>query len=193
MHDQQQQQQKPPFHDVRQSVNAFIGLCQIISKPMEAWLRRPGTWGDRYVNHQMLLGWLFIPLFSALLFPREPQGPMLWFMVLTALVLLVHRVRGWRLRRRGYRPHSRYMGRSWVPWASSVNAKCNWEPTLVWMLVPVTIPFCVPLGVYFLVAGSALFFAANWQRDADAARLRQMRDLKWEQLWLMERMQDEEV
>ncbi len=191
MQDQPQEQQHPPFHELRQNFGLFIGICQIIGKPLEAWLRQPGTWGERYVTHQTLLGWLFIPVFSGLLYPREPQGPVICFWWLTACLLIAHRLRGWRLRRKGYRPHSRYMGRSWLPCRSEVNAKCNWEPTLVWIAGPLLMGISIPLGVYMLVAGSALFFAAGWQNAADKARLRQIRDARLDQEWLMERIQED--
>jgi hypothetical protein len=190
MRNQQQPQSCEPFQEMRSNVNMLVGLCQIIGKPMEVWLRRPGTWGDHFAGHQMVLGWLFIPVFTVVLFPQESPVPMVTFWGLTTFWLIVHRIKGWQLRRKGYRPHSRYTGCPWIPWVSEINAKCNWEPTLVMALFPVVL-FNVPLGAYFLVSGSALFLAAGWQRAADSARLRQMRDARLEQQWLMEKMQSE--
>jgi hypothetical protein len=186
------EQQQQPFGELRQNFSMFIGLCQIISKPLEPWLRRPGTWGERHVNHRMMLGWLFALLFSLIGFRNEDQTPMYWFLGLTVLLLILHRFRRWRRWKKGYRPHSLYGGRSWLTWRSECNAKCNNEPTFVWMVAILAICFSVPLGGYLFVSGSCLFFAANWQREAEATRLRQMRDHRWEQEYYMQQMQEEE-
>jgi hypothetical protein len=190
---QPQQQPKPPFNDVRQSASYFFGLSQIVSRPLEAWLRRPGTWGARYVNYQWVLGWLFIPLFWAFFCSGQSPKGLFWFMGLTACMLALHRVRGWHLRRLGYRPHSRYVGQSWLSlFFSELNAKGNWEPTVAICAGAALLWVDIPLGVYLIVAGNALFFATGWQRAADAAKLRQLRDARLEQQWFMEQMQQDE-
>ncbi len=190
MKDDLKQQPQQPFQQLRQDFSLFIGVCQIIGKPLEPWLRKPGTWGDRHVNHQMVMGWLFIPVFSSLMYPRESQTAVIWFWGLTLWLLLVHRIRGWWLRWRGYRPHSRYMGWSWMP-GDEVNAKCRGEPLLALLSGLLLMHISKPLGMYLLLGGTALFISSRWQKAGDDAKLRQMHDVHIDEEWLMKRMQED--
>ena len=57
-------------HLYRQFTAHGLGALQIEVLPV--WLRRFGTWGDRFANFQMGLSWIFLFLLGPLFFPQEP-------------------------------------------------------------------------------------------------------------------------
>jgi|ERR1043165_6581525 hypothetical protein len=188
MYDSQQQpQQGQPFQEMRQNVNMLVAVIQIIARMSEVFLRRPGTWGERYCGLQFVLSWIFCFCFSSLFYPREDPRPMLSFWLAATALLLVHRICGvWR-RRFGYESHSLYSGRSWFA-GDEIRAKTFKEP-IVTILVGVFVLYgSTPLGVYLIVAGICLGVANQYQAFAEDARVRQARDARIDAEILMQRL-----
>jgi hypothetical protein len=184
---QENGQLKPAFHDIRQTANAVVGLAQVLCKPAEVVLRVPGTWGERYANFQMVLGWLFLFFFPALFFRGDDPRPCWWLFAGVTAWLCVHRVAGiWR-RWRGYRPHSMYSGRSGFG-GNEVRAKTFLEPLLLITGGIVLLGWDRPLGTYVILSGVTLGIAGAWQVAADNAQIRAARDAQLDAAWLQERM-----
>jgi hypothetical protein len=186
-----QNQNGPPFQESREDFKRVVGVAQIVSGMLPVWLRRFGTWEDRYASFQMALSWIFMLLFGPLFFPHYPPRPMLIFFGLTTLLLLIHRGRGIQLRLRGYQCHSRYSGRSRIP-GDEVRAKTTKEPLFVIGAGLACLAFnLVPLGAYLLIAAVCHAFSCGIQAAADNARIRAARDAMLEARWLAGRLRDE--
>lgn len=188
----QQQRDGPgwegPFHDWRRNVNAAVWCAQVWSRPVEAWLRRPGTPGERYFDGQAALGLLWAWGFGTLAAGQGPGaeglGWLYGFVPATCLVLLGHRVGRARLRRLGWDCHSRYSGTPWLGGADEVRVKLNKEPALVLAAALVAAGASAPLGLYLLGAFVSLLVANEYQRQADLARVRDLKDARYDQQWL---------
>ncbi len=183
-----------PLGDTKTGCNAAIGLTQAIAAPFEAWLRKPGSWGERHAGTHMALGWLALLAVPALMFPREPQGPVVLFWLATTLLLLVHRVEGVRLRWRGYQAHSRFTGVSrFTPGVtdSQITAKKVWEPVAVFLAGGLALAVSLPLGIYLMLGAVCLSFTAAYQEEADLARRRALRDARFEAYQMSRDQRDE--
>ena len=195
MHDQQNGQSQSPMQDMRQNVNILVGLAQCISKPIESLLRRPGTWGERYMNLQAILGWIFCAMFSSLYrdqyppFYRSNCNPMPMFYLLLGItgMLLLHRVAGiWR-RLRGYVCHSVYTGQSWF-FGKETTAKGFLEPFTLIAFGVAFMGYNLPLGAYLVICGIALGINGAYQTAADNVRIRQAKDEQLDAMWMQKRM-----
>jgi hypothetical protein len=183
--DEQQgaQSNNPPFHELRQNVNALIGICQIVSRLVEVFLRVPGSWGERFASFQMLGSWV-LAFFWVAFYPQEEPRPMMWLVLAATGMLLVHRIVGvWR-RRWGREVHSRYPGDSLV---GGPTREC----VLLAIASVVALAFNKPLGAYLTVSSICFWVSQAWQQAADKARIRNLRDLRIDQQNVMRQMQDE--
>jgi hypothetical protein len=185
----QQKEERPPslFEDLKQQFNIGVGVSQIFSKPVQVWLHRPGTWGDRFANYQLVIGFIAMWAFGPLCFAQDSQCGMTVFCLLTTAMLLVHRLAGHWNRRAIAQTHSHYSGTPWLP-GDEMRVKTKLEPLLLICVGPVVIGFYPPLGTYLLLTGIALAISMAWQAAAHNARIRSIRDSKIEQEWLMGEM-----
>jgi hypothetical protein len=192
MHDQANDERpRQPFKEMRENYQLLVGFGQLWSAPVEMWLRRPGTTGDRNNGLHLVLGVFWILLFGALCNRPKETAPVVWFFCLTLLVLLIHRVAGIRRRSKGYRCHSRYTGQPWFP-GRELWVKQWAEPTLI-LFVGIAIAWVTqPLGAYLIGAAISQVVCTNYQIAAEEARIRALRDAQIEQLYLMERFREEQ-
>jgi hypothetical protein len=180
-----------PFREFRQSVQITQAVVQIVSMPLCVWTRRFGTWGERFASFHMLLGWIFVPVFGALFFPKDNLGPLMAAWLLTALMLMLHRLQGWWLRKfKGYWVPSQYSGESWIP-GSEWAAKGTWEPFAAVCLGGGACFFSAPLGAWLIVAGIAQGFAVGFARDEEKAIIRAARDARARAQYEMEFLRKE--
>lgn len=174
----------------------FVGwAAQIWCKPVEAWLRRPGTVGSRYFDFRALLGMVWPPLFLAIVtsygvFDRQGVFVLVW--LLTFLVFGLHRLRGWQERRRNQQCHSRYTGMSWLPGPDEVTTKCYLEPALVAVVAVAVHDISSPLSLYLLGAAVSLVIDTWYQTQVDAAAVQDLVDARLEQVWLAGQLRREE-
>lgn len=167
-----------PLDDFRKSLNLIQFIAQCWAVPLEAWTRKAGTWGDRYLTGiHPLVGMCILGAFPAF-FP-DPTGvtaALLWgFLILTLVLLAGHSARGWYRRRRGLVVHSRYSGES-IFSGDEYRAKCVWEPLLVLVIGSFCFAVSVGLGAYLVIGALSLSLIHSINQEADNARLRQMRD-----------------
>jgi hypothetical protein len=183
MQEQRGQSNEPPFQELRQRIHIVIGICHVQSQLVQVFLRVPGTWGERFAGIHMLASWV-VTFFWAGLFPGENHWPMLWFFVAATAMLLVHRVSGvWR-RAHGREVHSRYPGDSWL-------GDYTREAVFLCIAAAVALAFNKPLGVYLAVSAFCFVVSLAWQREADQARIRNLRDMRIEQEALMRRVEND--
>lgn len=181
-------QEKPsnPLQDARETIGIFIGLMQALAMPARVWWTRFGTAGEMFFGGRLaVIGWLIVPLFPMCVMPARVDG-IYAFWGLTTLLMLVHRFRGWQLRRRGYRPHSYFaglprFGRSSGFWAAATSG-----------LGLVLLGWDKALGLYLFWAGFAIAVSTGYAREVERGMIRRMRDARREQEWMAEQMQGEE-
>jgi hypothetical protein len=192
MHDEHARQSPAqPFQETREGFRLTVGISQIVSRLLAAWLRIPGSWGERFAGFQMLLSWLFALFFAPLLFPRHSPMPMLVFWLASTALLLLHRVIGIARQWNGRVVHRQYGGTPWFP-GNEIRVKAYWEPFLVVCVGVLALSFSKPLGSYLILAGIALCLSAGWQVASDNAQIRRIRDARLEQRWLLQRLREEE-
>lgn len=164
------------MRDFRQGIQAFHGLCQLLSWPLSAWTRKFGTWGDRNASGYMAAGWMAMLLF-ALPFPKDDHGPLVGLWLATAVMLLLHRVKGAWLRKKGHWVPSMYTGDSRIP-GDNWRAKGTWEPGLAILLGAGLCLWNAPVGAWLIVAGIAQGFAVGFAREEERAAVRAARDAR---------------
>lgn len=172
-----------PFGDVKTGCNLLIFVARVVGAPFEVWLRKPGTCGESHMGMVAALGWLALLMVPALMFPQEPQGPVLFAWVCTTALFLVNRVEGVRRRRRGEGTHSRYTGDSvFTPTLtdSQTKAKTLYEPVALGLAGAVLLTASLPLAIYTLAGAVCLSLTAACQEQADLARQRAIRDARFE-------------
>jgi hypothetical protein len=178
-------QSQQPFQEVRQTANALIAAAQIMGKMAEVFLRVPGTFGDRFLGLQAVFSWIILLIWGPLIFPTEDPRPMLWLWIAATVMLIIHRITG---AFRKNEEHSLYSGRPILSWffADEIRLKGTWEPMVVVVAGIGALSFSIALGSYLVAAGIAIGIGAEWQRAADRAKVRAMRDARIEQEWLMQ-------
>lgn len=165
-----------PFRETRQQMQLLLGLAQVVAMPLSAWTRRFGTWGERYPGLLMAAGWTTMPLF-AVFFPAADPGPLLAVWLVTAVMLLLHRIEGVRLRRKGRVVHSLYSGESWVP-GDPWYAKQTAEPGVAILLGIFAALECPPLGAWLIAAGLGQGLTVALAYEAERAAVREARDAR---------------
>lgn len=176
MHHGEQQNQEP-LQDLRRSANVLVWAAQVQCKMLEVLLRWPGSFGNRYLGIQAVLSWAVLFFWTGF-FPHDDPRPCLWLWLGVTLWLIVHRIAG--LRNQTER-HSRDMGRSILG---------RWEAAVAVLIGVLACAFSPPLGSYLAVSGIALGIAMGWQEAADKARLRQLRDARIDQEWIMRELNE---
>jgi hypothetical protein len=152
--------------------NVLVGLGQVAAFPATAFLRRPGTWGERYAGPHGLAGvvamFLFIGSFG------DPVA--LGALYATLAMLAVHRVAGLG---RPAETHSLYSGRPWLP-GDELKVKGRAEPVLV-LLAGLTVQAVSPgLGLWLVISAVGLALTHDHYRLRMAAEVRAIRDARIE-------------
>ncbi len=181
------QQQGPaggPVADWRAGFNVLRFAARAAALPVEVFVRRFGTWGDRHLGMAALAGLLWPFLFMGLYGPDRGLGAVLDFWVAMAAALGLHRAAGLARRRRGEAVHSRDVGTSRFagrPLVRSAQAAHGLE--VVFALVAALLAFegvSKPLGGFLLVSALGHCFTLCLAHQATDARLRAMRDAELE-------------
>jgi MFS family permease len=192
-HEHEKQQSGPPFKELRQQVNIILFCAQVLSAPLRAWFTVPGTWGERFADCRMALGVIILLVGPPACFPEADNRPAFVFFVATVALLLAQRIAGvWR-RRKGYRMHSQYTGRSYFSYVFSneIEVKSRYEPGLALLVGLLLIGLSPGLGCWLIVAAFAQGLCVAWAEERDNARLRALRDQRLEQAYLMEHFREE--
>jgi hypothetical protein len=173
----QQQQQG----GLRRDLNVFIGICQSLAYMGEVWLRVPGTAGCRYFSGQAAIGWILLLIIAAF----GQSDFLIQFWLATGLWLVVQRV-AYRVRAgRGYCPHSRFVGRSWLARrGNNQTAVCYAEPLFAFVVGFLLIQHGFEYGGFFVSLSIAMFISAAHAAAQERAQVIAMNDARATQEWL---------
>jgi hypothetical protein len=128
--------------------NLFVLVCQIASKPVEAFLRVPGTVGVRYFNLQAVVGTCALLLWVT---SWHPGHAVLAFYA-SAIMFAIHRLaRRWT----PIDEHSMYTGRSWIP-GDELTVKGVWEVLFVALTGILLLGPSPGLGTWLLLSAVGL-------------------------------------
>jgi hypothetical protein len=191
MHDQQDRP-NDPFQEARNNINMLIGLAQALSMPAHVWLTKFGTAGElSFGNRLGVIGWLILPVWPLCLMPCDPR-PMYVFWLGTTALLFCHRIRHAMLRRRGYRPHSLFLGFSRLAWPGRYRSLGAREAAFTTGIGFILVGPWPALGWYLAWAGLAMVIAQGYAGEIQRSMLRRLNDAKRDQEWLAEQMRREE-
>ncbi len=176
-------QQPQPFGEMKRGYQAVVTLAGIVAFPVVLCTTRFGTWGNRYLGFTAVAGFFWPYLFVAFWGPDPRAYALGMFWLLSLGLLVIHRIRGGQLRRRGYRCHSRYWGRSWFETDQSPgNSRFARTATSLLVLVAGLIwtHWNPPLGMLFVFGAIAKWVSEAAVFQEVEARLRQMDDARIE-------------
>lgn len=188
-HDNEQQQPGRPFEEERKQLGMLLAIAQMVCAPAEIWLRRGGTFGEKYLGYHLGMGLLLMFMAPPLFFPADDARPLLLAWGTTLVMAAAHRIKGAWLRRRGRLVHSQYSGDSvfgdgiWVKQHLEPGA-CIFGGLAMCFLSP-------PLGAWMIASGLCLGFCVAWNAERDAARVRAMRDAQIENSYYADRFKQE--
>lgn len=138
--------------------------------------------------------------------PPVPAGgppPWFWLLFFIQLSVLLHlrqRIRAWRRRRKGGTPtHSYYTGRPElfrflhrrVPGLTEQGCKRWGDPLLATAFAAATMPFCIPVGLYLLLAAAAVQLTFLRRAVQDREMVLDATDGVLDMLTLQENLADE--
>jgi len=184
----QQQQQRNLFEEIRTNAGTAHGLLQAVCATVRPFLSRWGTHGEAFYGRHALLGYfVLMPIYYSL-WQGDPKAVgVLYFWVASLVILGVQQAAAQGLRRRGYECHSRYDGVPWLPGKDELAVKGKGQPLLMFVAGFVSLPFSPALGLWLILAavGLAVDVAAALTREN--ARVRAMRDARFEYLNVAQR------
>jgi hypothetical protein len=163
-------QNRKPFQGLRDSINLLHLTLQVMAAPVEVWLRKPGTVGERYFGIAAFLSLLFMPMFFAAVEMPDPYGGALIFWCAYIVMLAVHRVA--RVGRKA-EVHSHCMGESIFGY--------NVEPVVCFLVGGLLCVVSIPVGLYVVCAAFAVSFESEFIKARDRAQVRALRDARIEQ------------
>ncbi|WP_088258694.1 hypothetical protein [Fimbriiglobus ruber] len=184
------QQHQPEFLEgVKQNVSIIIALAQSLSIPFHAWLTCPGTMGARYFGFQMIIGMSALLFYAIMIVPHSP-GVFLFF-VMTCCWLAVHRLKlSWKRNVWGYRPHSRYVGKSVFSYlVGNRRARTVCEPIAAFIAAYYAYADGSSLSGFFLLSAVCLYVSSQYISREEQAKLQALEDARADQYWIMENMQ----
>ena len=182
------QQQHGPLDgaaaDWRGAFNLLRFAARAAALPVEVFVRRWGTWGDRHLGVEALAGLAWPLLFLGLYGPDPGLGAVADFWAVMAAALVLHRMAGLARRRRGAVVHSRFVGVSrfeGLPLVRTVQAAHGLE--IAFALAAALLAFAAvskPLGGLLLASAVGHAVTLCLAHQATDARLRAMRDAELE-------------
>ncbi|MGL6075188.1 MAG: hypothetical protein ACRC8S_13590 [Fimbriiglobus sp.] len=171
--------------DWKKNWNLMSGLAQIMAFPIDIFSTRVGSWGSRYLTFFAVPG-CFWPVFFGGFCGRHPRlGDLFLFWFISLLLLLMHRAIGIQRRLRGEVCHSRYWGRSWLQWGTSL-ASDRYARSLDALLalglgIVLVSVGSQPLGAFLMVSAVAKLLSDGLEFHATEVRVQEMNDARIEQ------------
>lgn len=188
-----------PMSEQRMGIRDVFGtltfLARSVALPMEVFLHRTGTFGERYIGLQAggaVLLILFWPVFCE---PTHDLRPMLLFLLAFLGMSTIVRVRtSLRARRSKPQPHTRYNGTPrlmrFLPRMDEVKVKCIMEPLLTWLVGALMLSVSPPLAGFIMVASFGLLASNKLADESEWRRASDMHDAYLDQRRVVERFRD---
>jgi hypothetical protein len=192
----QQQQQQPeglftPFEDAKRAFNFVAFAAQVLSHPVEVFLRT--RFGSQYFGVASIVAFFTIPMWM-LFFPTESPVGISAFWLLYLVMQLRARIESGRLAAKGEAGHSRYNGAPRLARAfkslPESKIKAAIEPLAVFLTALAVMEGSAPLGSYLIAAAFALAFNNALLDAVTKARVRELNDSLIEQQQLAERFRE---
>lgn len=192
---QQQQEQQSTMAEVKSMFNLFTIVCDAVAFPVTICTTRLGTWGTRFLASPLtLLGVMWPWIFAAMYGPHPQLASLLLFWYASIVILLLHRIQSARLRKQGYRCHSRYWGDSWLQNGHTLRDQRRGRERAAILAFAVGLGchllLLKPLGAMFAIGAIAKWISDSLAFDAANARLRQMEDARIENDFYLEAYRD---
>lgn len=169
-----------PIGDMRKAYSILMFLAAVWGLPVSALLTKP-PWGSRFWGFHANLGMVLLLIVCTTTQPsRFTWGlpwavPVVWGTV--ALAAIGQSLEGAKLRKKGARVHSYYVGRSILP-GDELRAKTIYEPALVMVAGAVMLLADVAVGGWMIGAGVCLGLVhSHWDAE-EKARIRVMQDAR---------------
>jgi hypothetical protein len=183
MHDHQHENKPMSMSD---KVNILVAIVQIISHMVELFVRRPGSFGTRYVGLQFVLSWGFL-FFFPVFFQHDDPAPVLTFWLICTAMLLIHRIAGVFLRTDTV--HSLSVGRSWF--SGSFSTQSAKEFVFVMAVSFGVSTFSIPLATYLFWSAVCLAISMTYVLQAEKARLRAAIDARLDAEWMQKQLEEQ--
>lgn len=190
------EQPKPPFHpdSIRRDVGFVALALQAFAATAEVFLRRHGTFGERYLGARSLLGAALIFLFPVF-WPDHDPAPMLGFLCVYLSACASARVGVLRrVRRGGPQPHSLYSGTPWLMRftgrLNEVTVKGIVEPILVFLIGAFMLPVSEPLGMFLIIASAGVMGSVQLAIGEERQRAIEMNDAYIDQREAADRLRE---
>jgi hypothetical protein len=177
---QPQQQQRPPFQDIRDGLNFLAWAVNGYATGILPFIRK--DFGTNFFGMNALIAIGVMLLFGAM----ENSDDMLVYMFLWVLFVAAQRLDAARAMRKGKIIHSRYGGDSWLAYKLAPKSKRKTvqmliEPAICLIAGVLIIPYSPGVGKYLIVGCFAVLLFNGLQRGVMEQRVRQMHDAHIEQ------------
>lgn len=174
MHQPYREDQQPgPLKETESVFNLIVSVVLIHALVGEVFLRRPGSFGDRYLRSP-IAAWpiLTISIFALFWSPPEGAGAVLCILPAYLMLLVVNSIK------QRHDEHSMFTGTSWLG-SDCVKAKGRREPAFVLLLALFACPLPA-LCMYLFTTALALAVQSSMLQRRDESLRRAARDARRE-------------
>lgn len=164
----------------------LVFLAGTFAAPVELFLHRLGSFGERYFGFQFVVAASLIVFWPAFCSPDHDPQPMLAFLFSSVLMYCCARNRTVkRVHKGGPQPHTRYGGTPWLMLilgrTDEGRVKVLYEPIFVCTVGAFMMNLSPPLGGFLIVSGIGMFVANSISDRFERRRAMDMHDALMEQ------------
>jgi hypothetical protein len=177
---QPQQQQRPPFQDVRDGLNVLWWVVNGYATGILPFIRK--DFGINFFGLNALIAIGVMIGFGAM----ENSDDMLRYIFVWLVFVAAQRLDAARSVRKGRIIHTRYSGDSWLAYKLAPKSKHKTvhmliEPAICLIVGALIVPYSPGVGKYLIVGCFALLMSNGFQRAVTQQRVQQMHDAHIEQ------------
>ncbi|MBX3395547.1 MAG: hypothetical protein KF841_09285 [Phycisphaerae bacterium] len=182
-------------NELRSKFGIIQFLASAVAAPIELFIHRLGSFGERYFGFQFVAAAGFMVFWPVLCSPHHDPRPTLAFCFASVFMYLCARSRTVkRIRKGGPQPHTRYSGEPWLKFVfrrmNETKIKFFVEPVLVFIGGALVMSLSPPLGGFFIVSGLGMFIANSTSERFERRRALDMHDALVEQRSVVERFRE---
>lgn len=182
-------------NELRSKFGIIHFLASAVAAPVELFVHRLGSFGERYFGLQFIVAAVFLVFWPVLCSPHHDPRPMVAFLFASVFMYLCARSRTVKRIRKGEpQPHTRYSGTPWlmliVRHMDEAKVKFFLEPVLVFIGGALMLNLSSPLGGFLIVSGLGMFIANSTSVRFERRRALDMHDALVEQRSVVERFRE---